>query len=215
MENLTIKLISIFLVLVLIVAAVVAVIVERKHRKKHHKEMEQEINREAFDTIQEAKMRLREDITEENIYMSEALNQHTIRELVTLEPTAEDYVDFVNLVGDRVKELYEQFQFALFEPAEGDLISGYFMQFQIFGQEEIHNELFVHAMDKGIDTEEANEYFFDKLKAGEVLPLGDNIQLERDGTGISPVKTGDDIRIIVSFVTDEYKEKQDEANADE
>jgi len=205
----------IVLIIALIGAYFSAQYIERRHEEAYHEEVEEERTQEAYETIQEAKTWLEVNSMEENSYMGDVLNKHSVRELATLEPTEEDYKEFVGVIADKVKELYEDFRFGYFEPGEEDLTSGYFMQFNIFGHDDLYEELYVQAMDKGIDENVVNDYFFEKLKAGEVIPVGDKIEFERDGTGISPVTTGDDIRIIITFVTDEYQAKREEDEANE
>lgn len=186
-----------------------------KDNKDMREEVEEEISKDAERTIREAKQWIEEDnkISGGN-RMVKIKNNNSLGELLALEPTAEDYEEYIRKVTNKIKNLFENYQFFMYEPNSSDLVSGYLLQFQILGHEEIYDELFVHAMDSGLDMDVVDDYFFEALEAGDIIPIGDSIILERDGTGISPIKSGDDVRVIISFITEEYKQRQEEAEAD-
>lgn len=198
----------------------------RTDNKEVKKEVEKGISEDAQKTIEEAKKWIEEDnewadrgnkTTENNggDIMGDKLNNHTLGELLSLEPTEEDYRNYVRVVGNKVKGLYEEYQFFMYEPDKRDLASGFLLQFQIMGIEPVYNELFVHAMDTGLEMDKIDEFFLEELKEGNIIPIGEGIILEEEGTGISPIKSGDDVRVIISFVTEEYRARQDEKEAEE
>lgn len=179
--------------------------------KKARRETEGRIEEEAWETIGEAKRWIEENGGDSVV---EGKNKHTLGELLSLEPTEKEYKDYVSMVGEQVAKQYKDYQFFMYEPDKNDLVSGYLLQFQILGHEAVYEELFTYAMDAGLDMDKIDEYFYEALIAGEVIPIGEGIILEKEGTGISPIKSGDDVRVIISFVTEEYRERQ-EAKEDE
>lgn len=202
----------IFIALILYATVIIARILVARDNEDIQEEVERDICEDAKETIREAKRWLEED--NQNYggdSMGDILNKNTLGELLALEPEDKHYEEYVGMVGKRVKELFEDYQFFLYEPDKADLVSGYLMQFQILGHEPIYNELFVYAMDSGLEMDKIDEFFLEALKEGDILPIGEGIILDEEGTGISPIKSGDDVRVIISFVTDEYKARQEEA----
>lgn len=210
-----IKWISLLLGIVVVVAFVrlLAIVLNRKDVKKQEQKVDVRVGKETLDTIQEAKKIIVDTENNGGMLMMDTKNNHSLGELLALEPKEEDYKEFIKLAGTRVTDLYEDYQFMLYEPEKTDLVSGFLVQFQILGHEEIYDELFVMAMDRGLDMDKLDDYFYDILLEGNIIPIGEGITIVRDGTGISPIKTGDDVRVIISFVTDEYKLRQEEAEA--
>lgn len=197
-----------------ILTVAIAKLAVSRDNKREKEAVTQEINKDAQKTINEAKQWLKEDnLNTGGDSMGKIVNNNSLGELLALEPTEDNYKDYVEAVGDRVKELYLEYQFSMYEPDKSDLLSGYLLQFQILGQEPIYNELFKQAMDEGLDMHEIDDYFYEALTSGDIIPIGEGIIIERDGTGISPIKSGDDVRIIISFVTEEYQERREEAEA--
>lgn len=195
------------------ITIVLAKMTTKKDNEEIKEEVEKLVEKDAEKTIKEAKRWLENEKINGGINMGEVHNNNTLGELLSLKPTEKDYKNFIRKVSNRVQELYGDYQFFLYEPNKKDLVSGYLVQFQILGHEKIYNELFVYAMDKGLDMDKVDEYFLDEVKSGNVIPIGEGIIIDKTGTGISPIKSGDDVRIIISFVTEEYKQRQDEAEA--
>lgn len=184
-----------------------------RESEDREEEKKENIEKNAMETIQEAKKWIEalDELKETGgIEMHTGVNKHSLGELLALEPEKKDYEQFIEMIGERVEKLYQDFQFFLYEPDSADLVSGYLIQFQILGHEPVYNELFKLALDKGLDMDKIDDYFYDYLKEGKIFPIGDNIIIEREGTGVSPIKTGDDVRIIVSFVTEDYRNRQKE-----
>lgn len=187
-----------------------------KDIKDAKEKTEVKIGEEAWETINEAKRWIEEDNQKYGgDRMIKGLNKHTLGELLALEPTNKDYERYIEMVGEQVRKQYLDYQFFLYEPDKEDLVSGFLMQFQILGHEPAYEELFTYAMDTGLEMDKIDDYFYEALTAGEVIPVGDGIVLQREGTGISPIKSGDDVRVIISFVTEEYKKRQEEAEAED
>lgn len=194
----------------------------RKLIEKDRKDVKEEAIKTSevltLETIKDAKKYLEEDSEFNGGMMMTAtattiINNHTLGELLALEPEDKDYAEFIKLTGERVRDLYDRYQFMLYEPEKSDLVSGFLVQFQILGHEDIYDKLFTLAMDRGLDMDEVDDHFYEELMKGEIIPIGEGIVIEREGTGISPIKTGDDVRVIISFLTDEYKALQEEAEA--
>lgn len=201
-----------FLVIISFLTIMIARKAVNKDIKIAKRETEEKIGEEAWETIEEAKRWIERDIKKSGgDIMVEELNKHTLGELLTLKPTKEEYDKYVKMVGRQVRKQYKDYQFFMYEPDKSDLISGYLIQFQILGHEPAYEQLFTYAMDTGLDMDKIDEYFYEALIKGEIIPIGDGIILEREGTGISPIKSGDDVRVIISFITEEYKKRQDKA----
>lgn len=177
-------------------------------------EMEARIGEDAWETIDEAKRWIEENNKEHGgEFMIKGINKHTLGELLALEPTEKEYRKYVKMVGEQIQKQYVDYQFFMYEPDKSDLVSGFMLQFQIMGHEPEYDKLFKYAMDTGLEMDKIDAYFFESLLAGEIIPIGEGIIVEEEGTGISPIKSGDDVRVIISFVTEEYKELQEEQEA--
>lgn len=179
------------------------------------RDIAQEMGDDAWKTIAEAKRWIEEDNeVKRGGNMVKGINGHTLGELLALEASEEEYEKYVEMVSEVVGELYSDYQFFMYEPDKSDLVSGYMLQFQIMGHEPVYDKLFKYAMDTGLEMDKIDKYFYEALTNEKVIPVGEGIVLEEEGTGISPIKSGDDVRIIISFVTEEYRKRQEEAEAE-
>ena len=198
--------------------SLITILVARKASKTDAEEMkeevEQEIGDDAWKTITEAKRWIEED-NEGRVggTMVEGINKHTLGELLAQEATDEEYEKYVEMVGSIIQQQYSDYQFFMYEPDKSDLVSGFMLQFQIMGHEPDYDMLFKYAMDTGLEMDKIDCFFFEELEKGNIIPIGEGIILEREGTGISPIKSGDDVRVIISFVTEEYRARQEESEA--
>jgi len=140
-------------------------------------------------------------------------NTKSLKELLTTEPTQEDYEYFVNQVIERVQDLHKDFKFQLHLPNEDDKMSGYAVTYEIFAAEDLDffEGLFQFAIAKGLKDKEVNNTFKEKVRNGEVIELGEGIEIDGSGTGMTSILQGDDMKIFISFTTEEYREEREEA----
>lgn len=177
-------------------------------RKRVNKEkLKRALEQEALKLVEVATKQIRE----RELQMKTITNTKALNELLVHTATQEDYDNFVLDIAEWVGELYRDYKFQFLQPAEEDFESGYAVVFQMFRPEkpELFDNLFKLAIDRGLTDAEINETFVKLVKEGKVLELGD-IEIDERGTGMSSILQGDDLRLFITFVTPEYKEKKEE-----
>lgn len=177
-----------------------------------------ELKKDAAEALKE-KLRLEvlkfTETLEESI-LEKITNKKTLTELLHVTATEEDYDLFVADLIPALKDLYESYQFQLLKPTPGDYQSGYALGFQLFRVEmaEQYDRLFRLAIDKGMTEAGITKAFIRAVKAGDLIDLGDAVIVDH-GTGVSSILTGDDLSIYVTFMTEEYKAKKEEVEAEQ
>lgn len=146
----------------------------------------------------------------EEVIMQKLINEKSLTELLNVTATQEDYDEFIGVLTPVLKDLYKNYQFQLFSPTPDDLQSGYAIRFQVFrmDMDEDYNKLFRMAIDKGMTERDITLTFYEYVKEGNLIDLGD-AEVTLLGTGISSILSGADLDIYVSFMPKEYKEKKE------
>lgn len=131
-------------------------------------------------------------------------NLLSLEDLVKQNDKLEDYEQYLDIVIKLIKEKYRTYRFLRVSPTHGDFNSGYFLSFTMTREDypEDYEYLFRSAVSKGLTDQKINALFLDRVKAGEVLELGDVEIVE--GTAISPATQADDIMVNIVFMPREY-----------
>lgn len=197
--------IGVGILLYIIYWVILGITIWRKEVNKQR--LKKVIEQEALVLIEVATNTLREM----EIEMKEITNTKSLDQLLKTEATQEDYDAFVEEIATWTKELYKEYKFQLLQPGFEDYESGYAVVFQMFKEEkpELFENLFKQAIDKGLTDVQVNDTFVKLVKEGRVVDLGD-VEIDEVGTGMSSILQGDDLRLFITFVTPEYKEKKEE-----
>lgn len=193
--------------------------IRNRKREQYNKEVEKRergLENDLLDLLEDIK-HLSQDVHEHQLKEdAKYINTHSLESLISAEAEDEDYVEFLELISDKVRELYTSYNFSLYEPNKGDYTSGYMMQFQISNQEDIFQQLFVETMNKGLDLNVFSSKFADHIADGKVIPLGCGLNIKKSGTGIPPIGGREDMNIMITFTTDEYEDaKQEQEDMEE
>lgn len=146
----------------------------------------------------------------EEVIMQKLINEKSLTDLLATTAKKEDYDEFIDVLTPVLKDLYKNYQFQLFCPTPDDLQSGYAIRFQIFrmDMDEDYNKLFRMAIDKGMTERDITLTFYDYVKEGNLIDLGD-AEVMLLGTGISSILSGADLDIYITFMPKKYKEKKE------
>ncbi|QQO40902.1 hypothetical protein 000TH009_209 [Bacillus phage 000TH009] len=139
-----------------------------------------------------------------------------LKEVVTAQPTEDDYRDVLVLLAALVRVTYGNYKFALYKSTD-ETEQENFMQIVCPYEEHkwLHDKIFKQTIKKGIDMKTLQEKFADRVIAGDVLDLGEGITIlkhDSDGrliTSVSPINSGlegTEITFIFSFVKTENYE---------
>lgn len=140
----------------------------------------------------------------------------TLKEVVTAQPTEEDYEYATILLAALVRVTYNNYKFALYKsPDETEREN--FLRIDCPYEEHkwLHDKIFKQTIKKGLDMKILQEKFADAAIAGDILELGEGITiLKHDSEGrlmtsVSPINSGlegSEITFIFSFVQTENYE---------
>lgn len=143
----------------------------------------------------------------------EIKNTLTLEQVVTREPTDDNYAEVIGLLTDLVRKTYRDFKFFV---AKSDDETKDYNFLQVVSKYEddpyAHKLIFSKGIEYGIDMAELSKRFAEYAEEGNVLPLGDNVVLlTNDGTGQSPTGVspitngleGSEIAFIFGFIQEE------------
>lgn len=140
----------------------------------------------------------------------------TLKEVVTAQPTEEDYEDVLVLLAALVRITYNNYKFALYKsPDETEREN--FLRIDCPYEEHkwLHDKIFKQTIKKGLDMKILQEKFADAAIAGDILELGEGITILKHDSGgrlmtsVSPINSGlegSEITFIFSFVQTENYE---------
>jgi hypothetical protein len=139
------------------------------------------------------------------------INQKSLSDMLETKATDADYEEYFTILIPIIRELYATYEFLRQDPAPDDFTSANCLIFD-FSRDEFsmeYTKLFRLAIDRGLDDKEIVPRFVDKLVNGEVLELG-TVQIVPEQSGVSSVLQGKEIRVLVTFMTEEYAVKRAE-----
>lgn len=139
------------------------------------------------------------------------INNKSLLELVTAEAKQEDYDKFVDLLVEHVKERYKNFEFQIMSPEVHSYANNYTLSFTLsrHGDRELYNKLFRHTMAKGLKEDEINKLIKERAKAGDIIELGEGIEIDEGFTGGTSILDGQDMTIFIAFTTKEIRDKKE------
>jgi hypothetical protein len=137
----------------------------------------------------------------------------TISDLVTTEPTTEDYEEVEKMLATLARQTFDLYNFLIAKSSDETKESHFLQLVSHFSEDpELHKAIFKKAVETNIDIPTLQKRFGKKIARGEVLPLGNDIVVITDDgtgqppTGVSPINRGlegGEIAFIVSFVKKE------------
>lgn len=145
------------------------------------------------------------------------LGAPSLTQLITANPTEEQYKEVTELLVGLAKRTYERHKF-YFAPTKDELEIPNMIQIRSHYKEEplTHQEIFKKGVNYGIDMSKLLGYFAKEAAAGNVVDLGDNAYVITDDgtgnppTGVSPINSGledGEITFLISFIKkDTYEE---------
>ncbi|QEG13568.1 hypothetical protein MARVELLAND_37 [Bacillus phage vB_BspM_MarvelLand] len=130
-------------------------------------------------------------------YQVALVNELTLTQLVTVQPTDEDYQTVVELLADLFQKRYQEYKF-LIAKSPDEIDRPHLLQVQSNFEEDpyLHKLIFAKCMNTNLDMNELSKRFADYAVKGNVIDLGeDAVIIVDDGTGIpttgvSPVNSG-------------------------
>lgn len=176
---------------------------------RRYKESIEEIN----DVIVDIKETI---IKEERLSIMTKDNNLTLTDLLTQEPTEEDYKEVLDMVSELVQDAYGEYKFLIAKsPDETDRAN--YLQIVSHWEDnpKLHKDIFKKAMDSGIDMERVRLDYMDAMKKGKIIDLGESVQVlieevpNQVNTSMSPINSGlegGEITFIISFIKSENVE---------
>lgn len=143
-------------------------------------------------------------------------NNLTLSDLITKQPSDEDYNELIELLTKLAKVTYEDYKF-LIAKSDDETKQPNFLQIVSNSSEhpELHREIFVKAVTSSINMKELQKRFAQYIAEGNVLDLGEDVVIITDDgtsqlpTGVSPINSGlegGEIVFIISFIKKENYE---------
>jgi hypothetical protein len=134
----------------------------------------------------------------------------TISSLVTTEPTPQDYDAVEEMLAELARQTFEDYNF-LIAKSSNEATDPHFLQLVSHFSEapELHKAIFKKAVETNIDIPTLQQRFGERIAAGGVIPLGEDIVVITDDntgqppTGVSPINRGlegGEIAFIITFV---------------
>lgn len=149
------------------------------------------------------------ELENRRINMSKKL---TLDTLMRQDASEKDYEDTVDIAAEIVANAFEACDFGLYRP-EDESVSPYLLDFKLGAgsQPELFRKLFKQIVHKGIQTTPFQDAFKERLKAGKVVSMSDDLAIlvpERgESSGISEIRSGgDEIFAKILFCHKDYKE---------
>lgn len=144
--------------------------------------------------------------------VKKAKNTLSVSEMMSQKAEEKDYDEFIETISAIIKKQYESLEFLRQDPAPEDYQSGYCLIFQVYRGEypETYDRLFSLAVLKHLEEGKISRKFKDAVESGKVIPIGD-VKIEALGTGISSITQGNDVRVLITFKTQEYIKAGEEA----
>lgn len=130
-------------------------------------------------------------------YQVAPVNELTLTQLLTTEPTDEDYQTVVELLTDLFQKRYQEYKF-LIAKSPDEIDRPHLLQVQSNFEEDpyLHKLIFAKCMNANLDMTELSKRFADYAVKGNVIDLGeDAVIIVDDGTGlaatgVSPINSG-------------------------
>jgi hypothetical protein len=137
----------------------------------------------------------------------------TISSLVTTEPTPQDYDAVEEMLAELAKQTFADYNFLIAKSSD-EATDPHFIQLVSHFSEapDLHKAIFKKAVETNIDIPTLQQRFGERIAAGGVVPLGDDIVVITDDntgqppTGVSPINRGlegGEIAFIITFVKKE------------
>jgi hypothetical protein len=147
------------------------------------------------------------------LFKKEVLNELTLTDLITIQPTDADYEEIIGLLKVLAQSTYAQYKFLIIKSPD-EVEMPHFLQMVAPASEnpELHKEIFAKAMNTNMDYIELVKRFAAEVVAGNILDLGDDIVvIVNDGTssfatGVSNINNGlegAEITFNISFIKKE------------
>lgn len=132
------------------------------------------------------------------VYKSKTVNELTLTQLLTNEPTDEDYQTVIELLTDLFQKRYQDYKFLIAKSPDEVNDRPHLLQVQSNFEEDpyLHKLIFAKCMDANLDMQELSKRFADYAAKGHVVDLGeDAVIIIDDGTGlaatgVSPINSG-------------------------
>lgn len=158
-------------------------------------------------------------IKEEPIVMTrsyEEINIMSLSDLINRKPTDEEYEEILGLIVELIRDTYADYKFMIAK-AEKPTDTN-FLQIESRFEEapEMHEKIFRKAIDYGIEMRVLQEKFAERVAAGGVIDLGEDVVVITDDgeyslpTGISPINSGVEGGVIRAIITFIHKDHYDE-----
>lgn len=158
-------------------------------------------------------------IKEEPIAMTrnyEEINIMSLSDLINRKPTDEEYEEILGLIVELIRDTYADYKFMIAK-AEKPTDTN-FLQIESRFEEapEMHEKIFRKAIDYGIEMRVLQEKFAERVAAGGVIDLGEDVVVITDDgeyslpTGISPINSGVEGGVIRAIITFIHKDHYDE-----
>jgi len=175
---------------------------------------EEEINHMSLDKGRNKNTRSSESITGAPLngfmYFGDEEKGLTLTDLLTRKPTEKEYAEIVDMLVELAKKTFKDYNFLIAKSSD-ETKEPHFLQLVSHSSEapKLHKEIFKKSIDTGADREVILEKFADRVAAGEVIDLGDNVVVITDDntgnppTGVSPINSGlegGEIAFIISFI---------------
>lgn len=146
----------------------------------------------------------------------EEINIMSLSDLINRKPTDEEYEEILGLIVELIRDTYADYKFMIAK-AEKPTDTN-FLQIESRFEEapEMHEKIFRKAIDYGIEMRVLQEKFAERVAAGGVIDLGEDVVVITDDgeyslpTGISPINSGVEGGVIRAIITFIHKDHYDE-----
>lgn len=186
------------------------------YRERRQQKQMRESRKRMTEVIKQTKELIKHNLGEGESHLAHTKleviqNDKSLENLLHTKAEEQDYEELVDFIVDKIQDLYKDFKFVLMKPQGNDYLSGYAVRFIIDPavpeDKDFLIALFKFTVDKGLEERKISNVFADKVESGDVLGLG-NVYIDKPGTGISSVLTGEPLQVFISYETEEYRNKR-------
>lgn len=132
----------------------------------------------------------------------------SLSQLLFFEPGSKEYDEFEKRLSDAVSTRYEGLEFELYKEekeSESDIPS--LIVFTIDKDSSEFSELFNRAVTHNLDYKQLKKNFVADVLIGGVIPLGNDVVVLEEETGVSVPSSGQPIKVNISFQSKDNYDK--------
>lgn len=143
-------------------------------------------------------------------------NSMSLSDLLNRKPTDKEYEEILDLIVELIRDTYADYKFMIAKAEKPTDTNFLQIESKYEDAPEMHEKIFRKAIDYGIEMRVLQEKFAERVAAGKVIDLGEDVVVITDDgeyslpTGISPINSGVEGEVIRAIVTFIHKDNYDE-----